>query len=120
DGYTAPGLKTHRLADFEREATDTGRRGHARVLANTSARVRELGFSDVLVVENFPVSLAAYGYSRLGRSPENVTLCPFYAKRGRNDESSKLAIYTGNTNTEAVFFELDALRVLDWLTDNGV
>jgi hypothetical protein len=120
DGYSAPGLKTHRLADFEAEARDTGRHGAARVLADTQRRVRELGFTDVLVVENFPVTLAAYGFSRLGRSPESVLLRPFYAKRGRNTENDKLAIYTGNTNTEAVFFELDAVRVLDWLVDNRV
>ncbi len=120
DGYTAPALKTHRLADFEREAQDMGRRSSQRLLAATRTKVMQLGFSDVLVVENFPVSLVAYGFSRLGRSPESVLLSPFYAKRGRSDETDKLAIYTASTNTEAVFFELDAVRVLDWLDTNAV
>lgn len=111
-------LKTWRLETFRKVALDTGRPGAAAVIEDADRKLREFGFSDVLVVENFPVALVAYGYTRLGRSPEHVILRPFSPlKKGKYRD--KTPIYVSPTKTEAVFFELDAERVSSWLADNG-
>lgn len=112
-------LKAHRLADFRDEATRRlGGYGAADVLRAAEDKARQFGFSDLLVVENFPVALVAYGYSRLGRSPRTALLKAFPTVT-RGPDRDKTPIYVANSRTEAVFVELDALRVRQWLIDNG-
>jgi hypothetical protein len=112
-------LHTWRLYDFRKAADDTGRHGAVAVLDDAELKLAQAGFSDLLVVENFPVALAAYGYSRLGRSPATAQLRAF-PPRHRGKSKDKTPIYVVESKTEAVFFELDAQRVLDWLTVNGL
>ena len=49
----------------------TGRPHAAAVhrLNDAETKLRDFGFSDLLVVENFPVALVAYGFTRLDRDP---------------------------------------------------
>lgn len=112
-------LHTWRLTDFRKAAEDTGRHGAAAVLDDAELKLGQAGFSDLLAVENFPVALAAYGYSRLGRSPGTAQLRAF-PPRHRGKSKDKTPIYVVESKTEAVFFELDATRVLNWLTANGL
>lgn len=113
----AGNLRSWRLADFRAAAEATGRHGAATVLDDADAKLAAAGFSDLLVVENFPVALAAYGYSRLGRGPATAQLRSFPPRR-RGKSSDKTPIYVVESKTEAVFFELDAIKVLDWLVRN--
>lgn len=114
----AGGLRTWRLDDFQKAARDGGRHGAVAVLDQGKRRLAELGFSDLLVVENFPVALVAYGFTRLNSDPNYVMLRAFPTpKKGKNRD--KTPIYINPTKTEAVFFELDAATVLTWLADNG-
>jgi hypothetical protein len=114
----AGGLRTWRLDDFQTAARAGGRLGAVAVLEQGRRRLSELGFSDLLVVENFPVALVAYGFTRLGSDPNYVMLRAFPTpKKGKNRD--KTPIYINPTKTEAVFFELDAVRVLEWLHANG-
>jgi hypothetical protein len=110
-------LRTWRLPDFRKAAEDTGRHGAATVLDDAERKLDQAGFSDLLVVENFPVALAAYGYTRLGRGPKTAQLRTFPPRR-RGSSKDKTPIYVVESKTEAVFFELDAVRVLDWLVRN--
>lgn len=110
-------LRTWRLADFRKEADATGRHGAATVLDDAERKLTEAGFSDLLVVENFPVALAAYGYSRLGRGPKTAQLRAFPPRR-RGGGKEKTPIYVVESKTEGLFFELDAVKVLDWLVRN--
>ncbi len=110
-------LRTHRLADFRAAAEAGAQHGAARVLQAAEKKVAECGFSDFLVVENFPVALVAYGYTRLARTPEGAILRAFpNIKFGRARD--KTPVYIAESDTEAVFFELDAIRVLRWLDSN--
>ncbi len=113
------GLHTWTLDRFEAVAKEAGRQSAVPVLGAGRRRLEELGFSQVLVVENFPVALAAYGFTRISRSPAEVLLRPFPATRS-GKAKDKVPIYVAESETEAVFFELDATRVLDWLTANGL
>lgn len=115
----AGNLRSSRLSDFRDAAEATGRHGAATVLDDASAKLSAAGFSDLLVVDNFPVALAAYGYSRLGRGPATAQLRPFPPRR-RGQSKDKTPIYVVESKTEAVFFELDAVKVLDWLVRNDL
>ena len=68
-----------------------------------------LGFSQVRLMENFPVTTAIYGYSRLHPSPADGTrLNKFSGKYGTK-------IYALTAEAEAVQFTLDHATVYKWL-----
>jgi len=115
----AGGLRTWTLDGFEEAAIGSGRHDASQILAGARTRLMEMGFSDLLVVENFPVALVSYGYTRLTRSPADVLLRPF-ASRKSGKTKDKVPIYVAESTTEAVFFELDAERVLEWLDTNSI
>ena len=93
------------------------RHGSIDRLDAAEAKVARFGFSDVFVVENFPVALVAYGYSRLcsrpRRDPEDVPAA---------DEAPAAARRRSTRSTEDGIDLLRARRraVIDWLVDNGV
>jgi hypothetical protein len=116
----AAGLSVWRMDRFERAARESGRSGALQVIEQSRGKLAEYGFSDLLVVDNFPVALAAYGYTRIYRKAELAFLRPFpVLNRGGAKVKNKTPIYCSTTTTEAVFFELDAERVIAWLAANG-
>lgn len=110
-------LRLRRLADFRTAAAHGGRQGSVDRLHAGEAKLDRYGFSDAFVIENFPVALVAYGFTRLSSRPRDAILKPFPAAKRH---SGKTPIYATNSKTEAIFFELDARRVIDWLVENGV
>lgn len=116
----AADLSVWRLERFRDAAVKGNRPGAVAVIDAAERELSERGFSDVLVVDNFPVALAGYGYTRVGRRPDTALLKPFPELRGGSAKlKGKTPIYCAATNTEAVFFELDAERVIAWLAANG-
>lgn len=116
----ASGLSVWRLDKFEQAAQQSGRPGTVQVLQDARHKLDDFGFSDLLVVDNFPVAYAAYGFTRINRTPEGALLKPFPTlKTGGAKSKGRTPIYCATTNTEAVFFELDAERVITWLDVNG-
>jgi len=115
----AGGLRKWRLPDFRKAAADTGRHGAVDVLDDAERELRRFGFSDLIVVENFPVALVAYGYSRLSRTPQRAQLLAFPPK-SISSAKDKVPIFVIESNTEAVFFELDARQILAWLSDQNL
>lgn len=110
-------LRIRRIDDFRRAARAGNRYGSIDRLDAAEKKVQRFGFSDVFVVENFPVALVAYGYSRLSSKPRDAILKTFPSLKRHN---GKTPIYAIDSKTEAIFFELDARRVIDWLVDNSV
>jgi hypothetical protein len=111
------GLRLWRLEQLRKAARDNGRQGAVKRLDAAETKLSEFGFSDAFVVENFPVALVAYGYTRLSSDPREALLRPWPPiKRHKG----KTPIYATTSKTEAVFFELDARKVIDWLVDNAV
>lgn len=117
----AAGLSVWRMDKFKQAAIQSGRSGAVQVIDDSRAKLADYGFSDLLVVDNFPVALAAYGYTRIYRRPEVAFLKPFPTpKQGSPNVRNKTPIYCSTTTTEAVFFELDAERIIAWLDANGI
>lgn len=113
----AGGLRIHRLENFRDAAAKGGRHGAVDRINLAEEKLAAYGFSDAFVIENFPVALVAYGFTRLSSQPRDALLKPFPAAKRH---SGKTPIYATDSKTEAIFFELDARRVIDWLVDNGV
>lgn len=113
-------LSVWRMTDFREAAARGGRTGAVQVIDEAKRKLNDYGFSDLLVVDNFPVALAAFGYTRIGRHPANSMLRAFPLLRsGPQHNRNKTPIYCSATTTEAVFFELDAERVISWLLANN-
>lgn len=110
-------LRTRRLEDFRKAAAASGRHGSLDRLNAAEQKLTKYGFADAFVIENFPVALVAYGYTRLSSQPQDAILKAFPASKRH---TGKTPVYATNSKTEAIFFELDARRVIDWLVDNGV
>jgi len=110
-------LRIRGLEDFRKAAAAGGRHGSIDRLNAAEEKLEKYGFSKAFVIENFPVALVAYGYTRLSSQPQDAILKTFPASKRH---SGKTPIYATNSKTEAIFFELDARRVIDWLVDNDV
>jgi hypothetical protein len=87
-------------------------------------QARAMGLEEVLVLDDFPIVLAAYGYTRTedgprapGRPDILSRLNPFPVDR---DHGARSPIFVDQVNADALVLRLDAARVLNWLRRNGV
>jgi hypothetical protein len=79
-------------------------------------KARELlGINEIRVVNDFPLALCAYGYTRTSRDPSRTIITPFPV-----DERGKIPVFAIGAETEALWFQLDPMRVVAWLIDNGL
>jgi hypothetical protein len=81
-----------------------------------------LGIGSIECITNFPLALAAAGYSRVDNRPQGVSnrsgqahIRPF--RRARS-EGGKTPLYVVTSDTEAIMVQLDPLRVAQWLIKN--
>jgi hypothetical protein len=81
--------------------------------ASYSTELRRLGLQAVDLVEQFPILNYMYGYTRGDASPQNARLVPFRAPSGGYRLHGELS------ETEALFFQLDPLRIAAWLASRG-
>jgi hypothetical protein len=73
-----------------------------------------LGISDIRIINDFPLALSAYGYTRTTRDPSRAVITPFPM-----DDNGKIPIFAIRSETEALWFQLDPRMLLSWLIDNG-
>lgn len=78
----------------------------------SNSAMRQLGINWVDAIEDFPIALAAYGYTRVTRDPSRSVLNPF------PPQETKTPIYVLPTETEGLWFQLRPLQVAHWLIDN--
>ncbi|MEU0481514.1 hypothetical protein ABZ260_20285, partial [Streptosporangium sp. NPDC006013] len=91
-------------------------------------RYRELflhyGFADITLLRELPIAYIVAGYTRIsGRAVSTtrrgtVTTARFRFFPAGHD--SKFPMYGVRTETEGLLFQLDKLKVIQWLTDSGV
>jgi len=82
---------------------------------DAQAEVERLGLREVVHIDDFPVALLAFGYSRVARDPQRALLNPFPA-----DEEGRIPLFVLPAETEALWFQLDPRRVLEWLIRNDL
>jgi hypothetical protein len=74
-----------------------------------------LGIQAVRVINDFPLTLAAFGYTRTSRDPARTILNSFPM-----DDRNRIPIFALSTETEALWFQLDPVSVVSWLIQNGL
>lgn len=108
-------LRVRRLEDFEETARKLGQQATVQRMQAEQHELGDAGFARALVVENFPIALVAYGWTRLTNKETDARLNAFPPLR-----NEKTPLYVSTSNTEAVFLELDPVRVCSWLHDSGL
>ncbi|QBI19629.1 hypothetical protein ER308_08740 [Egibacter rhizosphaerae] len=114
--YDPQQVARYRLEDAHDEAQRTGRTAQERALLRARERAGELGVDELAVTDQFPIAVAAYGYTRTSKRPNTSTLRGF-ARRGEYD--NKDPIFAVTTDTEAALVALSAVDVLAWLRRRG-
>ncbi len=74
-----------------------------------------MGIQAIRVINDFPLALCAFGYTRISRDPARTVLTPFPA-----DDRGKIPLFTMSSETEALWFQLDPVQAVAWLIDNGL
>lgn len=77
--------------------------------------MNRLGFGSIKVINDFPIALAAIGYTRISRDPNVSVLNPFPP-----DKDGKIPLFVIPTQTEGMWFQLDPVRVAQWLVSNNL
>jgi hypothetical protein len=104
---------THDVADMLRRRGDIA---GAADIEEAERKARELmGIQAIRVINDFPLALCAFGYTRIMRDPARTVLTPFPL-----DERGRIPIFALSSETEALWFQLDPLKVAGWLCDNGL
>jgi hypothetical protein len=104
------------LDDAHAEAVEVGSTLQATTLDYAKRKADAVGLDELAVTMEFPIALAAYGYSRTAKRP-GLSNVKGFAEKGQYE--GKTPVFAVTTNTEAVLISLSARRVLDWLSQRG-
>jgi hypothetical protein len=105
-------------ADAADAARSRGDMAGAQDLEEATQFAREtLGIRQICCFTNFPLALAAVGYSRVSNRPGEARIQPF---RGGRGDGGRVPIYAVTAQTEAIYVQLDPRRVARWLIANGL
>lgn len=94
--------------------------GRASRYENYVPTLRGAGFDPdrCMLVNEFPVTYLAIGYSRGGFGAREADLVAYKGRAARGQQMTNL-LYASPTETEALVFALDRERVARWLVANG-
>lgn len=85
---------------------------------------KNLGISQVKVIQDLPVLHLAYGYTRLSHQPEASVLWAFDRKNfdlaGDEPKGNWIPMPIYKLTTEALLFQFDAKRIVKWLHANSL
>lgn len=79
--------------------------------------LRETGLVDIRLIGDFPVTTVVAGYTRNEREATN-TIIRSFPRLQQNDP--RIPLFVDTTETEALMFRLDPVRVIRWLDLNGL
>ena len=85
---------------------------------------KNLGITQVTVIQDLPVLHLAYGYTRLSHQPEASVLWAFDRKNfdlaGDEPKGNWIPMPIYKLTTEALLFQFDAKRIVKWLHANSL
>lgn len=85
--------------------------------SSTAANLaREMGVSRLVLVADYPIITATYGFSRAEYTPNQCRLNPFPP---HPDHRGRYPIYVDQVQADALLINLNPKRVLAWLERNG-
>lgn len=82
----------------------------------TRLLAERIGLSRLMLIEDFPIITATYGFSRGEYTPDACRIRPFPPER---DHSNKYPIFVDQVQADALLVTLDPNRVCTWLERNG-
>ncbi|HEX8174060.1 MAG TPA: hypothetical protein VF543_02955 [Pyrinomonadaceae bacterium] len=113
-------IRTEQAAENARQRGDSA--GAYDIEAAVDYARNVLGINSIECITNFPLALAAAGYSRVDNRPQGTSsrpgqayLRPFRRARG---EGGKTPLYVVTSETEAIMVQLDPFRIAQWLIKN--
>lgn len=74
-----------------------------------------MGIGALRLVDDFPLALCAFGYTRTARDPARAEIKAFPP-----DDQGKIPLYAVTSETEAVWMQLRPEAVASWLVANGL
>jgi len=83
---------------------------------SASRIARDLGLSRLVLVSDYPIITATYGFSRAEYQPNQCRLNPFPA---HPDHGGKYPIFVDQVQADALLISLNPNRVISWLRHNG-
>lgn len=83
---------------------------------DVAKNVSSIGAESVTLVEDFPVTTATFGFSRVDYQPNRCQLNPFPPDR---DHEGKYPVFVDLVQADALLVRLDSKRILRWLEING-
>ncbi|PUA34702.1 hypothetical protein C8Z91_33010 [Paenibacillus elgii] len=92
------------------------------LLLKNAQMFKEIGINDLILIEDFPVVTAVFGFTRgiqgpTGEKEKNTNLVSF---RYWSDEPGKIPVYVDNGKCEAIMFRLDPIAVIKWIREQGI
>ncbi|HXO41770.1 MAG TPA: hypothetical protein VN999_09995, partial [Thermoanaerobaculia bacterium] len=109
-------LRTTDVADVHGWLTELGDGDGAERLVQAVNFAREsLSIAKLQVVDDFPIALCSAGFTRVTRDPNRSVLSPF----DTSDTDGRIPLYVVAAETEGIYLQLDARRVVAWLVDSG-
>lgn len=85
-------------------------------LSKARSVARRMGFDQVNLISDFPITTATFGYSRSDYRPGRCYINPFPPER---DYKSKFPIFVDMIQADAITIHLDPYRVVRWLEANN-
>ncbi|MGC4036047.1 MAG: hypothetical protein QM764_08800 [Chitinophagaceae bacterium] len=85
-------------------------------------KITDLGISRLTLIDDFPIIISSFGFSRLEAKPldnNRNPLCylnPFPADK---EQGNRYPVFVDKVQADALLFQLDPLRVINWLRING-
>jgi uncharacterized CHY-type Zn-finger protein len=107
----------HSLETARAEADKRGHVGGVARLDMARTHASAMGIEAMHVTWDFPIALAAYGYTRGTADPTESRILSF---RKPNQYQGKVPIFAVATKTEAVILTLSPVAVLRWLANSGL
>lgn len=88
-----------------------------RTMYETSYRdtLGRFGFVEATLLRKFPLAYIVAGFTRESREPEDGVIFSFFRGQG-----GRLAMFGQRTETEAILFRIDPVRVVRWLVASGL
>lgn len=99
------------------EDTPASRKRREARAENVREEMAGMGIEEVAFIENFPITNAVFGYTRIENDPDSSRLNSF-ASSSVSSANEGTPIFADTVETEAVQFNLNARQVFKWLLKN--
>ncbi len=103
------------ISEVVKEAQEEGRSNVYNIKMFPS-KLGEIGIKNSYIVKDLSILTTTYGFTRKEIEPDKAVINSFQS----TEDEPRIPIYGTKKNTEAIVFELDRMKILFWLKENGI